>query len=718
MRISVLGGGPAGLYVSLLAKKADPAHRITLVERNAPDATYGWGVVFSEETLGALRDADRATFDEIVESFATWTAIDVKYRGRTIRSRGHAFSAIARVRLLRILQDRCRALGVELRFGQEVSDASELPDADLIVAADGLNSRLRQAHAEALRPTRHVHATRYAWFGTDLVFPAFTFIFRESEHGLFQVHGYPFDERTSTFIVECSEPVWRRAGLDRATEDESIAFCERLFAEDLAGHRLLSNRSLWMSFVTLRNEAWHDGNVVFMGDAVHTAHFTIGSGTKLAMEDAISLVDALERHPGDLPRALTDYELERQPTVERLQQAAMESAAYFENVRRYAGFEPIQFAFNLLTRSGRITHRNLEMRDPAFVASVDGWFARRDEDPEGGSELLVAPPPRLATLRLSGLEARNRVVLAPRCADDAIDGTPGADQRTRLAEAALAGPGVVLTGPVAVAPAGRITSGSPGMYGDGHAEAWREIADAVHDAGATLVVRLSHAGSRGATRPRAEGVSRPLRSGGWELIAASALRYAPGGSPAREATEADLAGVREAFLLAAGIAASAGVDGLLIDLAHGHLLAGFLSPLTNRRADRYGGGLEERLRFPLEVFEAARDAWGASGPIGVSLTATDWAPGGLDVEDAVEIARALLERGCRIVDVRAGQTTVRARPVYGRMYLVGASDRIRNEAGVATLVSGAITTFDEVDTVIAAGRADLCVLDPGVSPIR
>ncbi|TMK84450.1 MAG: hypothetical protein E6G44_10025, partial [Actinobacteria bacterium] len=402
MRIAVVGGGPAGLYFGLLAKKANPDHEIAIYERNPPDATYGWGVVFSEETLGALRDADRPTYDRITESFATWNAIDIRHRGETVRSRGHAFSGLARKQLLGILQDRCAQLGVETRFLEEVA---ELPPADLVVGADGVNSLARRLHEEAVRPSQHLHGTKYGWFGTDLVFDAFTFIFRESEHGLFQVHAYPFDAATSTFIVECPEATWRAAGLDQASEADSIAFCEDLFAEDLGGHSLLSNRSLWMGFVTLRCDAWHHGNVVLLGDAAHTAHFTIGSGTKLAMEDAIALVDALERRPGHLSAALVDYEMERQPVVERFQQAALESASYFENVGRYASFEPVQFAFNLLSRSGRITHLELTRRDPRFVAAVDSWFAASAGGAARGNRsptLVAPPPPLLAPLRLRG----------------------------------------------------------------------------------------------------------------------------------------------------------------------------------------------------------------------------------------------------------------------------------------------------------------------------
>jgi len=711
VRIVVVGGGPAGLYFGLLAKKADPSDRITIVERNAYDATYGWGVVFSEETLGALRDADRPTFDEITDTFAKWTAIDVKYRGDTVRSRGHAFSAIARKRLLSILQRRCAELGVELRFEQEVADLSQLARADLVVGADGVNSLVRRSHEDAFKPTLDVHRTKFAWFGADLVFKAFTFIFRDTEHGMFQVHAYPVDARSSTFIVECPEPVWRQAGLDRATEEDSLAFCEKLFAEDLRGHSLISNRSIWVSFVTLKCETWHHENAVLLGDAAHTAHFTIGSGTKLAMEDAVSLAEAIERRKSDLEGALTEYEMDRQPVVERFQQAAMESAAYFESVSRYAGFEPVQFAFNLLTRSGRITHLELQRRDPALVARVDGWFdASANAVPDGTR--LVAPPPMFARMTLKGITVPNRVAVAPPSEDAAVEGSPGEPYAGQLLEAVSSGAGLILTELVAVSSEGRITLGSPGLWRDEHGEAWRRIVEQVHDEGrGVLALRLGHAGRRGSTRPRREGVDRPLRDGSWPLLAASPIPYAPRSPVPKEMDRTDMDQVRERFARSAGMAADAGFDLLELNFAHGYLLGGFISPLSNRRADQFGGSLENRMRFPLEILEAVRSQWPEDRPLVVSLSVTDWARGGLEVDDGVAVAKFLRERGCDLIHVLAGQSTMRASPEYGRMYLAPYSDRVRNEAGIPTLAGGNVTTRDEVNTILAAGRADLVVLD-------
>ena len=702
MRIEVVGGGPAGLYFALLAKKGDPGRDIVVHERNPPDSTFGWGVVFSEETLGSLRDADHATWFEITDTFARWSAIDVHFRGATVRSVGHGFSGIARKRLLLILQERCRRLGVELRFHHEVPTADALADADLLVAADGVNSTVRRSDPEAFGAREQVHRTRYVWFGTDRVFRAFTFIFRETEHGMFQVHAYPFDADRSTFVVETREEVWARAGLDGAKETESIRFCQELFASELDGRSLLSNRSLWINFVTLRCETWHRGNVVLLGDAAHTAHFTIGSGTKLAMEDSISLAGALERH-GDLEAALTSYELERQPAVERLQRAALDSAAYFEHVSRYARFEPVRFAVNLLTRSGRISYANLTQRDPELVRRADAAFA-------GRADGAVAPPPAFVPVNVRGVKLANRIVASPVSEDDATNGVPSAALQERLIRAAAGGAALVLSEPVAVSAEGRVTPGSAELCDDAHRAAWGRIAAAVRDVGASFGLRLSHAGRRGATRPRSLGADLPLAEP-WPLLAPSALAAFPGGVVPRGMDEDDLERVREAFRLAASRAAEAGAGLVELDLAHGQLLGSFLSPLANVRTDAYGGSFETRMRFPLEVLDDVRGVWPEDRPLTVQIPATEWARGGLDVDDAVTLARAASDHGADLVHVANGGPVARSNPEYGPGYLVAFADRIRNEADVQVIVEGRLWTLDQANTVLAAGRADLVVLD-------
>jgi anthraniloyl-CoA monooxygenase len=695
MRVAILGAGPAGLYLAILMKKANRRHEVEVVERNAPDATFGWGVVFSEETLGALRDADEQTYIEITDTFARWETVDIRYRGTLLRSRGNRFSAIARKLLLEILQRRCRELGVALRFGVEVEEPETL-DADLVVGADGVNSIVRRSRADAFGARVDPEGCRFAWFGTDLVFDAFTFIFRETEAGLFQVHAYPFDEQTSTFIVECPEDVWRRAGLDGLDEAQSIAFCEELFAADLDGHRLLSNRSVWTRFQKVRNRTWHDGRFVLVGDSAHTAHFTIGSGTKLAMEDAVALARAFVRHGDDVEAAVVEYELERQPVVERFQEAASDSASYFVRVGRATHLQPMQFAFNLLTRSGRITHTNLAQRDPGFVRVLDAWFA--------GDGRAVAPPPMFTPLRLGGLTLPNRIVRR----------TPG-------------GAGLVLSELVAVSPEGRVSVETPVLGGDDgaaagsgrdgaasdEAPAWREAplaewVGAAHDGGAAFALQLGHAGRRGATRPPAHGADVPLREGAWPLLSASPVAYAPFGAVPKEADAGDLARVRDEFAAGAARAAEAGVDVLELNFAHGYLVASFLSPLTNRRGDAYGA---DRLKFPLEVLEAVRAGWPDDRVLAVRLSVTDWARGGLTVDDGIAIAHAMAQSGAQLIHVVAGQTVAGGEPRYRRGFLTALSERVRTEARVPTLVGGWLTTPDQVNTIVAAGRGDLCVLE-------
>ena len=676
MKVRIIGAGPAGLYLAILLKKADRDHDVAVIERNAPDATFGWGVVFSEETLGALRDADPETHLEITDTFARWPAIDIHYRGQRLRSRGHAFSAIPRTLLLQILQRRAHGLGVELRFESEVG---ELPEADLVVGADGVNSGVRRRFASDFGERVAPQGCKYVWFGTDFVLDAFTFIFKETEAGLIQVHAYPFDEQTSTWIVEAPEHTWRSLGFDQLDEAESLQACEQLFAHELRGHRLMSNRSLWLDFLLVRNESWHKGNVVLIGDAAHTAHFSIGSGTKLAMEDAIALAQAFQRHPGDLERALVDYELERQPVVERFQLAAGESAAYFSRVERYAHMDPMPFAFNLLTRSGRITHANLAQRDPQFVRVLDAWF-------HGAGEGAVAPPPVFAPWH--GL--RNRIVrsAAPE----------------EAAALARSGAGLVLVGPVAPTPDARISPETPTIDA-----AWSETVEQMHEAGAQAGVLLTHAGRRGSTRPRLRGADLPLKDG-WPLVAPSPIAYAPRMPVPREADAEAMRRVRDEFVEAARHAAAAGFDVLELDMGHGYLLASFLSPASNRRDDEYGGDLAGRMRFPLEVLDAVRAEW--PGLLAVRLNVIDGTRSGLKLSEGIAIARELAEHGCGLVHVVAGQTVPEEPQAdYRRGFLTPLADRVRAEARVPTLVGGYLTTPDEANTIVGAGRADLCLLD-------
>jgi len=696
-RVLTVGGGPAGLYFSLLIKKAFPDLDVALVERNPRGATYGWGVVFSDRTLAEFREADQGTYEQITERFVTWDAIDVFYRDRLIRSGGHVFAGIARVALLDILAARCEELEVDLRFERE-SGHVDRSEADLVIAADGVHSEIRGAHEKVFHPRLDQGRAKYIWFGTQRVLDSFTFAFQENEHGFFQSHAYPFDGTTSTWIVETDEETWRRAGLDTATESESIDYCERLFAKELRGRSLLSNNSQWIDFVTVRNRTWRDGNVVLLGDAAHTAHFSIGSGTKLAMEDAISLSRALERHGDHLDAALTYYEMERRPVVERFQEAADESRVFFENTRRYRHLEAMPFAFRLFSRSGRIDYGSLRTRDARYVDQVDRHFADAS---------LATPPPHLTPLRLRELELPNRIVHTETAWEVAEDGVPGLSHRVLLDGSADTGVGLVLLEAVAVSPEGRQTLGSTGLWTDQHESEWAELANRIHEGGSRVGLAIGHAGRRAGCRPRSEGLDREPRIGGWQPIAPSPVPYSESRSVPEEMTHSDLARVRDAFLESAVRAARAGFDLLMLHMAHGQLLASFLSPLANVRDDEYG---RERMRYPLEVFDAVRDAWPDEKPLGASIPSTDAAPGGWTEDHAVELASALALGGCDLVEPLAGLTLPSSTPAYGPGFLIPAADRIRNEARVQVLVGGGLRTTSQINTILAGARADLCIL--------
>ncbi len=709
LNVVCLGGGPAGLYLSILLKKARPDARVTVVERNPPGVTFGFGVVFSDETLGYLSENDGPTHQAITAGFAHWDSIDVHVRGEVIRSSGHGFSGIARRELLRILAARAEGLGVELRFGTEVTDVAPYRSADLLVGCDGLRSRVRATYEDVFRPSLDVRKAKYIWLGTSRLFDAFTFLFEETEHGLFQVHAYRFDDSTSTFIVECAEETWRRAGLDRMTPADGAAWLEQVFAKHLDGHRLQLNNSSWINFTTVKNERWHHENVVLLGDAVHTAHFSIGSGTKLAMEDSIALAKALAA-TDDVPAALAAYEADRRPIVERTQKAAQDSLTWFEESSRYLALEPLQLALSLLTRSKRITWDNLALRDPPFVERAQRWFARK-----AGVSTEPPPPPMFTPISFRGCTLGNRVVVSPMCMYSAEGGTPDDFHLVHLGQRAQGGAGLVMAEMTNVSAEGRITPGCAGLYAPEHVPAWKRIVDFVHRHSASkLGVQLGHAGRKAATcLPWAGGYDEPLPEGAWEIVAPSPLPYLPRSQVPRELTRADLDRIVADYVRATGMAIEAGFDWLELHMAHGYLLSSFLSPLTNVRKDAYGGSLAARMRFPLEVFEAVRAAWPAERPMSVRISATDWAEGGLDGDDAVEIARALAARGCDAIDVSSGQVVKHEKPVYGRMFQTPFADRIRQEVGIRTMAVGAIGSADQVNTILASGRADLCLLARG-----
>jgi len=725
MKIACIGGGPAGLYFGLLMKLQDPTNEVVVIERNRPYDTFGWGVVFSDATLQNLRDADPVSAETIIREFKRWDDVEVHFKGQAVRSGGHGFIGIGRKRLLNILQARCEEVGVQLVFETNVSDDQEVArryGADLVVACDGINSGIRTRYSETFRPDIDTRKCRFMWLGTKRLFDAFNFLFVKNGHGWFAAHAYRFEQGMSTFIVETPEATWQAAGLDKMSQEEGIAYCERLFAPWLQGERLISNAAhlrgsaIWIRFPRVICERWvhwtqpqeREVPIVLMGDAAHTAHFSIGSGTKLALEDAIELAACLKQAGGDLRAGLEHYERVRSVEVLKIQNAARNSTEWFENVARYEDLEPEQFTYSLLTRSQRISHENLRLRDRGWLEGYERWLASRSGLPAPANQR--PPLPLLTPWTVRGLTLRNRVVVSPTLLYAAQDGVPGEYHLVHLGSRALGGAGLVLTEMTAVSPDGRVTSGCPGLWNDAQQQAMARITAFVHrTTTAKIGIQLGHAGRRGSTERGQADV--PLSADGWPLISASALPYRPGVSQVpREMDRADMERVCADFEAAVRRADAAGFDWIELQAGHGFLLSSFLSPLTNTRGDAYGGSLENRLRFPLEVFAAVRAAWPSHKPISVRVSATDWAEGGNTVDDGVAIARAFRDAGADVIDCSTGEVVYEQKPVYGRMYQTPMADRVRNEAKVPTIAVGAIKEGDQINGIVASGRADLCAL--------
>jgi anthraniloyl-CoA monooxygenase len=709
MKISIIGGGPGGLYFALLAKKRWPRWDVELYERNRADDTFGFGVVFSDATLGTFLDYDPPSYESIRRSFAYWDDVEVVYKGQALRCAGNGFCGCSRVTLLKLLQQRCRELGVAMHFQSEAS-AADFKDSDLVVAADGINSKTRETWRDHFKPSVDLRPNKFVWLGSTRPLDAFKYFFKESEHGVLLAHTYQYEKDASTWIIETNADTWERAGFGKMDEPAMLRALEGLFAEELAGHKLIANRSQWRNFPNIRNATWVKDNVVLIGDAKATAHFSIGSGTKLAMEDAIALFESL-RVEGSVKAALARYDSQRREGVERTQHAADVSLAWFENMRRYWNMDPPQFAFGLMSRSKQITYENVRLRDPAFLDTVSRWFADKFIPPGFEVQVRNPPPPMFTPFTLRGMRVENRVVVSPMDQYMAIDGVPTDWHLVHLASRALGGAGLVFVEMTCTSPEARISPGCTGLWNDAQAQAFLRIVDFCHaHSAAKVAMQLGHSGRKGSTQLGWERPDYPLASRNWELVAPSPLPYLPQSQTPREMTRADMDRIRDDFVRSAKYADQAGFDLLELHMAHGYLLSSFISPLTNRRKDEYGGTIANRLRWPLEVFRAVRAVWPEEKPMSIRISATDWAPGGLSEPDLLALARAFKDAGVDLIDVSTGQVVPHQKPIYGRMYQTPFADKIRNELGLATMAVGNITSADQVNTIVISGRADLVAL--------
>lgn len=717
LKIICLGGGPASLYFSILMKKVNPAHDITVIERGDRSSTWGFGVVFSDETLQGFMEADAPSYKRIVEQFAYWGGIDTMIHGKTINSQGHGFCGMSRLKLLNVFHDRCDELGVNLRFNTDITSIDQLhmDEYDLVVAGDGITSLLREAYQDEFGTSMDWRANKFCWLATSKPLDDFTFIFRKNEHGWWWVHAYRYEEGMTTWIVETSEQTWASAGMDSATEAETRAYCEALFREELDGHALITNRSVWRTFPVLRNEKLYHKNIVLMGDAVRSAHFSIGSGTKLAMEDAIALAGFFQQTGDDVAGALEMYQGVRKDEADRLQRTAVVSLSWYEHIDRYAATQSAeQFTFNMMCRAKRVTYENLRLRDPDYVASVDRWFAEKTKAETGFDDIDSEQPnvPVFQPFRIGNMRIENRFQLSAMCQYCAVDGNPTDWHLMHYGQRAVGGAGLLNTEMICVSAEARITPGCTGIWNDAQTKQWQRIVDFVHaNSRAKICAQIGHAGRKGATcLPWDGGIDEPLPTGSWEIVAPSALPYLDHGVVPREVTLADMDRIVADFVTATGNAERAGFDMIELHLAHGYLLSSFISPVTNQRNDEFGGDINARMSFPLRVLAAVRDAWPDDKPISVRISATDWVEGGLTEEDMLAAAAMLKHAGVDVLNVSTGQVTKDEDPVYGRMFQASFSDQIRNEVGISTIVAGNITTADQANTLIAAGRADIIAL--------
>lgn len=714
MRILCLGGGPAGLYFAISMKLRDASHDITVLEQNRANDTFGWGVVLSDDALDRMQGNDAKSTNAIRDTFIYWDDIAVLHNGVRTVSGGHGFAGVGRKQMLILLQERARELGVNMQFETRFKSAEEYRrDYDLVVAADGINSLVRAEYADVFKPDIDTRLCKFIWLGTRQKFnDAFTFIFEETEHGWVWAHIYQFDEDTATVIVECRQETWDAWGFEAMSKEQTIAACEQIFSEHLGGHELMSNAahlrgsSVWMNFPRVICERWYHQNVVLMGDAAATGHFSIGSGSRLAFDSAIALADYLHSEP-DMQAAFERYQDERRLEVLRLQSAARNSLEWFENAERYLGYDPVQFNYALLTRSQRISHENLRLRDADWVTKAEAWFQQQ----AGVDADAPVRAPMFAPYRLRDMDLENRIVVSPMAQYKAHNGCPTDWHLVHYGERAKGGAGLVYTEMTCVSADARITPGCPGLYAPEHESAWRRLTEFVHgETGAKICCQIGHAGRKGSTKLGWEGMDQPLDGGNWDLVSASAIPWSDANATPREISRDQMDQVRDQFVAATEMADRAGFDMIELHAAHGYLISSFISPLSNQRGDEYGGALENRMRYPLEVFIAMRAVWPHAKPMSVRISASDWVDGGVTAKDAVKIARMFEDAGVDIVDVSTGQTSTRAAPVYGRMYQTPFSDQIRNELGISTMAVGNIYEADHVNSILLAGRADLVCL--------
>ena len=713
MKITCVGGGPASLYFCILAKKNNPDWQITIYEQNPDKVTWGFGVVFSDETMENFKHADFETYRDITESFVHWDDIDVFHKGEKITSSGHGFAGMQRLKLLQILEARAKELGVVILHDVVIDSIEKYKDSDLIIAGDGVTSFIRDQNAAEFGSDVVFRPNKFVWLGSTMAFDAFTFYFNEYEGGLWRAHCYQYMPGNSTFIIETTEDTWRKAGLDNATEEDTVAYCAKVFEKELGDDKLITNNSVWRSFPRVKNAKYYHDNIVLLGDALHTAHFSIGSGTKLAMEDAVALYDAIHENSNDVKSALPAFQKKREPDVNALQRAAQVSMEWFEDVERYHDvMEPMQFSYQLLTRSLRINHENLRLRDDHLVATMDDWVADKAAKQTGVKRSNETPPPIFTPYKLRGMLLENRIAVSPMCMYSAEDGLIGDWHLVHLGSRAMGGAGLIMTESTAISADGRITLGCAGMYNDNHVAAWKRVVDFVHDNSYSKIgMQISHAGRKASTRLQWEGGEQaPLSSGAWDIISASPIPYSASNPTPKEMTEADMEDVLNNFVMATERADKAGFDMLELHCAHGYLLNTFISPKTNIRSDDYGGSLENRLRYPLKVFETIREKWPEQKPISVRISATDWIEEGITPQDAVEIARAFKNIGCDILDVSSGQVVSEEKPEYGRLFQLPFSDRIRLEAEIPTMTVGNIQSYADANSIIASGRGDICVI--------